>query len=309
MNELVISDTYKGGKVRQSGVGNQFQERDRREKAISIVAKCKLRLEQQLTPLVAKECLSLLFRQRGIPSVDIFTYDIISSFRRSMGLSPEVPDVLRRIVTLGKWSNSNMTVTMWTIEPVIASTHIYGNTLDLSDAESKFSKYIDVIEPLTMTSHNISLSENQMKGRWAGWLASKQYEDLKTGNPSCVSCNLCGPSFMFAIHRKDSKVIHLMMTPESMYTLANYSGHIYTMLGTSASLITITSTRLKLQPSLNRPRSTALTLYGNGSMQFAGSPIEIPVLYPSLLELVKVAMDKEMSSFLKTMRRADSTVF
>ncbi|KAK0302335.1 hypothetical protein LTR82_017905 [Friedmanniomyces endolithicus] len=115
-----------------------------------------------------------------------------------------------------------MTVTMWMIEPAIAALHVYGNSLDLMNAERKFSKLINVIDPLTMTSHNAKVTNNQMRGRWAGWLAWKEYEDTKAGNPSCVSCNLCGPSVMFAIHRTSSKVIQTTTTPKSIYTLANY---------------------------------------------------------------------------------------
>jgi len=309
MNEFVFNDTYTGGTVRQSGVGNEFQERDRRDRAIEVVSRNKFNLERLYTPLVAKEYLSLLFRQRGIPSVDMFTSEIIGSFRRSVGLDPEVKDTLRRIVTLGKWSNHNMTVTMWTIEPVVATTCIRGNSINVADAKKRFMEKIHVENALTMGTHEPSVANNEIKGRWAGWLTWMQYEAVGGGNPSCVSCNLCGPAIMFAIHRTGSTVFHMAMTPKSINTLANYSPSLYTMMGTTTSLIETTSTRLKIQPGLDRPRSTSLTVYGNGSMQFTGAPAEIPVLYPSLIELVKMTMNSEMVSFLSTMRRADVSTF
>ena len=81
------------------------------------------------------------------------------------------------------------------------------------------------------------------------------------------------------------------------------------LTGVTASLITNTSTRLKIQPGLDRPRSTSLTLYGNGSMQMSGSPQEIPTLYPAMIEIIKTAMNTEMIPFLSTMRRADVSTF
>ncbi|KAK0261922.1 hypothetical protein LTR35_017800 [Friedmanniomyces endolithicus] len=53
-----------------------------------------------------------------------------------------------------------MTETMWTIEPAITTLHVYGNSLDLMNAERKFSKLINGIDPLTMTSHNTKATNN-----------------------------------------------------------------------------------------------------------------------------------------------------
>lgn len=202
-----------------------------------------------------------------------------------------------------------MTVTMWTIEPVVATTCIRGNSINVADAKKRFMEKIHVENALTMGTHEPSVANNEIKGRWAGWLTWMQYEAVGGGNPSCVSCNLCGPAIMFAIHRTGSTVFHMAMTPKSIDTLANYAPSLYTMKGTTTSLIKTTSTRLKIQPGLDRPRSTSLTVYGNGSMQFTGAPAEIPVLYPSLIELVKMTMNSEMVSFLSTMRRADVSTF
>ncbi|KAK0768728.1 hypothetical protein LTR59_017471 [Friedmanniomyces endolithicus] len=159
-----------------------------------------------------------------------------------------------------------MTVTMWMIEPAIATLHVYGNSLDLMNAERKFSKLINVIDPLTMTLHNTKVTNNQMRGRWAGWLAWKEYEDTKAGNPSCDGLEGDPDD---DDPRVDLHVGELLCEDEPHHS--------------TGSVIVQKSTRLKMQASLDRASSTSLTLYGNGSMQFTGSPCEIPVLYPSLL--------------------------
>lgn len=76
-------------------------------------------LESIYTPLVAREYFSTLFRQRGVLRVDMFTYDIIGSFGASLGHGGEVEDTLRRILTLGRWSNLNTSVTIGTIAGVM----------------------------------------------------------------------------------------------------------------------------------------------------------------------------------------------
>jgi hypothetical protein len=83
---------------------------------------CKIKLESIYTPLVAKEYLSLLCHRGGVPSVDMFAETIISSFRTRD--SPNVPDTLRRVITLGKWSNMNTVIVAWTIEPAIATMSV-----------------------------------------------------------------------------------------------------------------------------------------------------------------------------------------
>ena len=308
-NVWSLDDVRSTVSVKQTANKNESQERDRRERGTAVVTMFKHRLESMYETRVAKEYLSVLFRQRGVPSVDMFTSEIMGLFRSCVGLDPGVGDTLRKIVTLGRWSNQSHALTMWTIEPVIASTCIRGNELDLTDAEANFDKFIAVIEPLTTTTHTTTLRSNELRGRWAGWMASKQYELRRQGNPVCMSCNMCGPSIMFAVHKRGSRVIHMMLTPESVRMLSNYIPKISTSVGVTSSLIVQTSTRLKIQPSLDRPRSTSLTVYGNGSMQFSGSPTEIPVLYPSVIELVRTTINSEMSAFLKTMRRADASSF
>ena len=308
MNVWSYTGSYTHGNLRQGGSASETQERDRRSKAIRTVSVQKIMLENKYANAVSKEYLSLLFRQRGVPSVDVFTYEIMSSFRTSMGFPGTVTDVIRRVLSIGRWSNGDATVTMWTIEPVIATVCIKGNTLNVADAKAKFLESIDVIDPLTTTTHQPTVVGNEIKGRWAGWLTWMELVDTAAGNPACMSCNMCGPSFLFAIHKTGSSVIQMMMTPKSIDMISNYSRGMNAKTGATASLITTTSTRLKVQTSLDGRRSTSLTLYGNGSMQFSGSPHEIPILYPSVVEIVKATMNSEMVGFLKTMRRMDSKI-
>lgn len=100
-------------------------------------------------------------------------------------------------------------------------------------------------------------------------------------------------------------LIQMKTTPGSVRMLANYSRTMNMMTGVTASLRLGSSTKLKIQSNLDRPRSTCLTVYGTGSMQFADSPDEIAVLYPSLMILVKTVMDSEMVGVLKTIKMAD----
>lgn len=308
MNQWIYDDKYEGGSVRQSGRENENQERDRRDNAIRVVTAFKNKLEMIYPPMVAKEYLSLLFRQRGVPSVDMFTESIISSFRLSLGHSPEVTDTLRRIITLGKWSNTSMTIVAWTIEPVVATMSIKGNSINVAQAEQRYSKMIKVLEPLTTTTHSTTVVGNEIKGRWAGWITWMEYKNGNGGNPSCMNCNMCGPSVFFSIRPNKKPMVNMMMTPESIVLLHNYSRSVNTSTGATASLIKNKSTRLKIQAGLNRPRSTSLTLYGNGSMQLSGSPQEVPVLYPAMFKFVECAMSSNMVEFLKTLRRCDTSV-
>ncbi len=69
-----------------------------------------------------------------------------------------------------------------------------------------------------------------------------------------MSCNMCGPSFVFAIHKMGSSVIHMMMTPKSISMISNYSRAINMSTGATASLFTTrlrVRTRLRVQTRLD----------------------------------------------------------
>ena len=119
------------------------KERTRREDATRCVDFWRDRLLKMYTPLVANEMLSALFRQRGVPSVDCFTERIIPSFRVAMGFPPGVEDTLRRILKIGKWATGEYSMTMWTMEPVVASVQIRGNDVDLQTAVVETMEELD----------------------------------------------------------------------------------------------------------------------------------------------------------------------
>ncbi|KAF5534511.1 hypothetical protein FNAPI_12341 [Fusarium napiforme] len=64
---------YTGSNLRQNTASSDYQERHRKETAERAVRNYMSRFLIDYPPLLAKEYLSLLFRQRGVPSVDMFT--------------------------------------------------------------------------------------------------------------------------------------------------------------------------------------------------------------------------------------------
>jgi hypothetical protein len=111
---------------------------------------------------------------------------------------------------------------------------------------------------------------------------------------------------MFAVHARNIKMLQLKFTPESITTLSNYCPNLNQVTGATAHLLTHSSTRMKIQTSLERPRSTSLTMYGSGSMQLSGTTQEFPFLHPTMVRLAKMVMESEIVLFLKTMRRINS---
>jgi len=77
--------------------------RTRREDATTCLTFWLDKMHKIYTLTVANETVSALFRQRGDPSVDSITRQIISSFRTAIEFSPEVEDTLRRILKREKW--------------------------------------------------------------------------------------------------------------------------------------------------------------------------------------------------------------
>lgn len=219
-NVWVYDGSYNKGNVKQTSVTSDVQERERKENAERVVTIRVQQLRSMYTPRIANEYIAAMFRQRGVPSVDMFTYNLILSFRSSLGLEPTVEDTLRRIIKLGTWSTTDTKVTMGTIEPVIASMYNEGNSIDVAGAKERFSANIQVVDPLTMTTHTNTVIGNQIRGRQAGWLTWMEYLRTGGGTSSCISCNMCGPSIMFAVHTRGSKMMQMKMTPESIISLS-----------------------------------------------------------------------------------------
>lgn len=269
------------------------QERDRRTRAIEIVKMFKMRLERIYPPMIAKEMLSALFRQRGVPSVDLYTRSIIGSFKSGFGCPGSVEGNVRKIMSIGRWVSPNACVTLWMIEPVLSSTIIRGNAINVTSAKENFERYIEVIEPVSMTTSNTTVVGNEIKGRWAGWLVAQELARVNGGNPMCMTCNMSGTSLMFAVHYRGMRVIHMIMTPESIHVLNSYSRTVCANMGTTASLLASGSTKLKVQVPVASGRASYFSLYGNGSMQACGHPNDVEILCTCMLEIVKTVMDTE----------------
>jgi hypothetical protein len=286
----------------KSVVRSAYQENDRRMRAVEIVKVFKRKLDEMFDPMTAKEMLSAVMRQRGIPSMDIFTKQLVESYRLGVGCPGVAEGQVRKLMIIGRWKSASARVHMWMLEPVVSSTLIYGNSLSVASAKENFYDDLDVVDPISLTTRNIMITENRMQGRWAGWLASKELERTSVGNPTCVSCNLSGTLIMFAISYLNMRTVNMIPTPESVHVLGAYSKSVCARMGTTSSVIAKNSTKLKLQPSIDAFSQSHITMYGNGSVQYCGAPRHIELLTECLVEVVKTVMDTEMFPFLMTMR-------
>jgi hypothetical protein len=274
-------------------VRSAYQENDRRMRAVEIVKHFRKQLDGLFDPMTAKEMLSSIMRQRGVPSVDMFTKELVESYRLGVGCPGPVEGQVRKLLVIGMWASVSARVHMWMLEPVVSSTLIYGNSISVASAKENFSDYLDVIDPISLTTRNIMITENRMQGRWAGWLVSKELDRVTVGNPTCVSCNLSGTSLMFAVGYRGMRTVNMIPTPESVHVLGAYSKSVCARLGTTSSVLAKNSTKLKLQPSIDAFSPSHITMYGNGSVQYCGTPKHIELL---------TVMDTEMLPFLMTMR-------
>lgn len=103
-------------------------------------------------------------------------------------------------------------------------------------------------------------------------------------------------------------MVHLVMTPESINMLAAMSEGICRSLGVTISITTHGSTKLSIRPSAYVNRNISLRLFGNGSMQFCGSPIDIEVLYSAAKAIVRSVVDRDLIGFLSSMKQLRSPV-
>lgn len=225
------------------------------------------------TPLSASEHRSALFRQRGVPCIDSFTLAIVGSFRSGLGYDRVVDGNIRKFLPTQRWITPKAVMTMWTIEPAIATMIIRGNSTNVAVAKERHSSEIEVIEPMGATTHMTTvMADNELKGRWAGWLVWILSLDDPRGlsDAVCMNCNLCATTIMFSIQSMGTKMIHLIITPESIRMLASYARNLGPDLGVSTSITTHASTKLLVQPVGTGSRSSCTKLYGNGSMQICG---------------------------------------
>lgn len=113
---------------------------------------------------------------------------------------------------------------------------------------------------------------------------------------------MSGSSIMFMIRDRSGSTNNMMLTPESVRVLSAYSKTVCKCINMTSSLLAYGSTKLRIQPSLSSNRFTYLALYGNGSMQVVGSPIDIENLTAYAFEILRVVMDTEIIPFIETMR-------
>ena len=126
----------------------------------------------------------------------------------------------------------------------------------------------------------------------------------KLGNPLCVHCNMSGTSIMFIIRYRESRPVTMVLTHESIHMLSAYSKSVCASMNMTSSLVASSSTKLKIQPPLHVSRSTALSLYGNGSIQVCSSPHNVESVVSCMHNIINVVMDTEMILFLEMMRAA-----
>lgn len=111
---------------------------------------------------------------------------------------------------------------MWTVEPVVSSTVIRGNSINVRAASEMYSSEVVRIEPMSMTTHSIVVKPgNEIRGRWAGWIVWRAAVGM--GNESgvdsvCSTCNMSSTLFGFTF-----QMAHLVMTPERITMVANFS--------------------------------------------------------------------------------------
>ncbi|KAK3066430.1 hypothetical protein LTR53_017225 [Teratosphaeriaceae sp. CCFEE 6253] len=268
MDEFVVNDTYTGGNMRQSGVGNEFEGKDRRDRAIEVVPRNKFDLERLYTPLP----------DRGVVQE-------VSRTRSRLAQHPEEDR------DAGQANESQ--------HPRDDADDRAGGRDDVHQREldqcGGGKEEVHGDDPRgghpAMGTHEPSVANNEIKGRWAGWLTWMDTSPWAGATPRALDRVPHGHGAQ--VDRYVGELLREHVHDEGHDRLPDQDE----------------SARLKIEPGLDRPRSTSLTVYRNGSMQFTGSPIEIPVLYPSLIELIKMAITSEMVSLPSTMRRADVSTF
>lgn len=296
----------------KSATEHAQQERDRLTRTTELVQTFATQAVKELPPLTASEVLSALFRQRGVPSLDSFTVMLVGLFRMSLGFSNLVEGHERKFMPITRWETRNAVITVWTIEPVVSSTVIRGNSINVRLANDIFSEDIEWIEPMSMTTHSTTVRPgNEIRGRWAGWIvwkAATELYNMETTDSVCSTCNLSSTLFGFSTQTTTADLVHLAMTPETIAMIATHSEMIAASMGVSVIMTTHGSTKLSIRPSVSVNRNSSLRLFGNGSMQFCGSPNDIEVTVSAAVRLIKRTMEANTDGFLSTMRQMKSPI-
>lgn len=289
------------------------QERERRMKSVELTNMMMSMIKDELTPLCASEFMSDLFRQRGIPCMDKFTYEIIGKFRSGFGYNPHVQGLDRKFMVLSRWDSDNMSATMWTIEPVLASMIVRGNSIDCRHAYDTYygELYDHLIDPMSSNQDKTTPKiDNEMRGRWAGWLLWRaSLDDGGFIDSSCTNCNLSSTRIMFSIQIKNASLLHFTIAPKTIDLIATHAKRMCTDLGVSVSMKTNESTKLIIQPPTWTARSSNLRIFGNGSVQICGSPSDVELLTKSMFVILKKSLNSDPEAFMTSLRQLRKNVF
>ena len=286
-----------------------YLERERRVVAEKVVDSFASDLNYTDMPISSSEVLSEFFRQRGIPCMDSFTFTQLSSFRRAIGLTTPPEGTTRKFLTVTSWSSPSVTTTLWTVEPVISTTLIKGNSINVREAMESYDPSDLVIDPIgSSVSTPAVVADNSLMGRWASWVVWRASIDKSWSDAVCLNTNMSSFALFFTMHIKDGKMIDLVMTPESVSMLGGYATNMIPILDVSAVVSSSKSTKLLIQPAVHDRTASVVKVFGNGSLQFCGSPDDIEHLFTALFRIIKTVMKSEAVTFLSTMRLADTPV-
>ncbi|KXT06040.1 hypothetical protein AC578_1284 [Pseudocercospora eumusae] len=238
----------------------------------------------------------------------MFTALIVGKFRTALGFDPRVDGDERKFMPLVRWHSPSVIGTLWTIEPVVASYIMRGNSTNVEHALQRYQEELVCIEPMSMTTQlTKSMPGNELRGRWAGWILWR--DAIDNGgytDAACMSCNVSSTLFGFSTQTEKGKLIHFVMTPGTVTFISSYARNMAMNLDVTTSLRTDDSTKLNIQPRADTNRATSLKLFGNGSMQVCGSPSDVELLVRAAFSIVKRALETEPYEFLKTMRQLKS---
>ncbi|KAI0467029.1 hypothetical protein F4859DRAFT_518451 [Xylaria cf. heliscus] len=282
------------------------QKRIRRNRASELINTITTEIRSILPPLSTSEVASEVFRQRGVPSLDMFTRVLIGLFRRSLGYNPAIDGLVRKFIPITRWMCPDVVAILWTVEPVVSSLVVRGNRINVKLAYERFSQHLEWIELMPMTTHAITAKySNEIRDRWAGWIVwmagitnSKESEI----DSVCSTCNLGSTAFVVSMQTRESSLIYMAMTPKTINLITAHASNMASSLDVTVSLTTHGPTKLSVQPSASTNRNTSPRMFGNASVQFCGSLNDTEKLFLATIKIVKRAMEIETLAFLSSMR-------
>ncbi|KAK2591301.1 hypothetical protein QQS21_011019 [Conoideocrella luteorostrata] len=152
---------------------------------------------------------------------------LVGAFRRSLGFHAMIKGLERKYMSFTRWRTPNAIVTMWTIEPVVSSTVIRGNSINVRHANETYASDLERIEPMSMTTHpTIVKAGNEIRGGWAGWIVWRAAAEMGNSdgiNSVCLTCTMSSTLFGFGIQTTGARLANMAMTPETIMIVFNCS--------------------------------------------------------------------------------------